>query len=60
MKQEVYQERVNTRDERQVRIMNAAALVREHHRELRNETQDVLRRAQKCIDVGGGIFEHWL
>ena len=60
IKQEVCRERVNTRDELQVCIMNAAALIHEHHRELRNATQDVLRRAQKCIDVGGGILEHLL
>jgi hypothetical protein len=51
MKSEVYKEKVNTRDELVARIMNSAALVKQ-------ERQYDLRRAEECIDVDGGIFEH--
>ena len=59
MKSEVYTEKVNTRDELVARIMNSAALIKQ-------ERQDDLRRAtrtkrvEKCIEVDGGIFEHFL
>ena len=53
MKSEVYKEKANTRDELVARIMNSAAL-------LKQERQDDLRRAEKCIEVDDGIFEHLL
>ena len=56
MKNEVYKEKVNTRDELVARIMNSAAL-------LKQERQDDLRwvkRVEKCIEVDGEIFEHLL
>ena len=57
MKSEVYKEKVNTRDNLVARIKDSAALIKQEH-------QDDLRRATrtiaKCIEVGGGIFEHLL
>jgi len=42
MKREVYKEKVNTRDELVVRIMNSAAIIKE-------ERQDDLRRATRTV-----------
>ena len=61
MKSEVYKEKVNTRDEFVARIMNSAALIKEEHQDdLRIATRTVAKRVEKCIEVGGGIFEHLL
>jgi hypothetical protein len=57
MKSEVNKEKVNTRDELVARIMNSAALIKqEPHDDLRRAT----RAVAKCIEVDGGIFEHFL
>ena len=59
MKSEVYKEKVNTRDELVVRIMNSAALIKQERQEdLRRGTRTVAKRVEKCIEVDGGIFEH--
>jgi hypothetical protein len=55
MKSEVYKEKVNTRDELLARIMDGAALIKEHQDDLRRTTRTTTRGA-KCIEVGGVIF----
>jgi len=61
MKSEVYKEKVNTRDELIVRIMNSAALIKEERQDdLRRATRTVAKRVEKCIEVGGVIIEHLL
>jgi hypothetical protein len=56
MKSEVYIEKVNTRDEFVVCIMNSAAL----QDDLRRATLTIAKRVEKCTEVDGGIFEHLL
>jgi len=59
MKSEVYKEKVNTGDELVARIMNSAALIKQERQDdLRRDTRTVTKRAEKCIEVDGGIFEH--
>jgi hypothetical protein len=54
---EVYKEKVNTRDELVARIMNSAALIQqERHYDLRRTTRTIAKRVEKCIEVDGGIF----
>ena len=61
MKSEVYKEKVNTRDELVARIMNSAALLKQGRQDdLKRATRSVAKRVEKCIEVDGGIFEHWL
>ena len=61
MKNEVYKEKVNTRDELVARVMNSAALIKQERQdELRRATRTVAKRAEKCIEVDGGVFEHLL
>ena len=58
-KSEVYKEKVNTRDELVVRIMNSAALIKQESQDdLRRATHTIAKRVEKCIEVDGGIFEH--
>ena len=45
MKSEVYEDKVNTRDELVTRIMNSAALIKQ-------ERQDDLRRATRTVAKG--------
>jgi len=60
MKSEVYKEKVNTREELVARIMNRAALIKQERQdELRRATRTVAKRVEKCIEVDGGIFEHF-
>jgi len=57
MKSEVYKEKVNTRDELVVRIMNSAALMKQERQDdLRRATRTITKRVEKCIEVDGGIF----
>jgi hypothetical protein len=59
MKSEVYKEKVNTRDELVAHIINSAALIKEERQDdLRRATRTVAKRAEKCTEVDGGIFEH--
>jgi hypothetical protein len=60
-KNELYKEKVNTRDELVARIMNSAAL-KKHERQdhLRRATRTIAKRVKNCIEVDGGIFEHLL
>jgi hypothetical protein len=61
IKSEVYKEKVNTRDELDVRIMNSAALIKQERQDdLRRATRTVAKRVEKCTEVDGGIFEHLL
>ena len=61
MNSEVYKEKVNTRDELVARIMNSAALIKQERQDgLRTATRTVAKRAETCIEVDGGIFEHLL
>jgi len=61
MKSEVYKEKVNSRDELVVRIVNSAALIKQERQDdLRRATRTVAKRVEKCIEVDGGIFEHLL
>jgi hypothetical protein len=61
MKREVYKEKVNSRDELIARIMNSAALIKQERQDdLRRATGTVAKRAEKCIEFEGGIFEHLL
>jgi len=61
MKSEVYREKVNTRDELVARIMNSVALIKQERQDdLRRATRTIAKRVEKCIEVGGGIFEHLL
>jgi hypothetical protein len=61
MKSEIYKEKVNTRDELVARIVNNAALIKQERQDdLRRATRTVAKRAEKCTEVDGGIFEHLL
>ena len=59
MKSEVYKEKVNTRDEFVVRIMNSAALLKQERQDdFRKATHIIVKRAEKYIEVDIGISEH--
>jgi len=60
MKSEVCKE-VNTRDELVARIMNSAALMKEERQDdLTRAKRTIAKRAEKCTEVDGGIFENLL
>ena len=60
MKSEVYKEKVNTRDESVAHITNSAAVIKQKRQDdLRRATRTVAKRVEKCIEVGGGIFEQF-
>jgi len=57
--EEVYKEKVNTRDELVTHIMNGAALIKQERQDdLRRATRTIAKRVEKCIEVNGRIFEH--
>jgi hypothetical protein len=61
MKSELYNEKVNTRDELVARIMNSAAFLKQEGQDdLSRATRTVAKRVEKCIEVGGETFEHLL
>jgi len=61
MKNEVYKEKLNTRDEMVARIMNSAALMKQERQDdLMRGTGTVAKRVERCTEVDGGIFEHLL
>ena len=61
MKSKVYKEKVNTREELIAHIMNSAALIKQECQDdLRRATRTIAKRAEKCIEVDGRIFEHVL
>jgi hypothetical protein len=55
---EVYKEKVNTRDDMVVRIMNSAVLTKQERLDDLRTTRTIAKRVEKCIEVDGGIFEH--
>jgi len=60
-KRSLQKEKVNTRDELVVRIMNSAALIKQVRQDdLRRAIRTIAKRVEKCIEVDGGIFEHLL
>jgi hypothetical protein len=60
LKSEIYKEKINTRDELVVRIMNSAALIKQERQDdLRRATRTIAKRVEKCIEVDGGIFEQY-
>ena len=59
MKSEVYEQKVNTRDELVAHIVKSAALIKQERQDdLRRARLTVAKRVEKCIEVDGGIFEH--
>ena len=57
MKNEVYKEEVNTREELVACIMNSAALIKQERQDdLRRATRTVDKRVEKCIEVDGWDF----
>ena len=59
IKNEVYKDKVNTRDELVVRIMNSAALIKQERQDdLRRATPTIAKRVEKRTEVDIGIFEH--
>jgi len=61
MKSEVYEEKVNKRDELVARIMNSAALIKQERQDdLRRTTRTIAKRVENCVEIDGGIFEHLL
>jgi hypothetical protein len=60
-KSKVYKEKVNTRDEFVACIMNSAAVIKQEHQDdRRRATRTIAKRVKECIEVDGGIFEHFL
>ena len=60
MKSEVYQRKVDTREELLARILDASACIKKREDQLRRTTRDVGTRVAKCIEVDGGILEYLL
>ena len=61
MKSEVYKGNVITRDELVARVLNSAALLKQERQDdFRRATHTIAKRAEKCIEVDSGIFEHLL
>jgi hypothetical protein len=60
MKDIMYQTKVQTREALLVRVMHAAALIKDSHEQLRRATRAVHKRAAKCKELEGGIFEDLL
>ena len=57
MKNEVYKEKLNTRDELVARIVNSAVLIKqERHGDLKRAKCTIAKKVEKCIEVDGGIF----
>jgi len=53
--------KVNTRYKLVARIMNSAALIQQERQDdLSRATRNIAKRAEKCIEVDGVIFEHLL
>jgi hypothetical protein len=54
MKSEVYKRRMDARNEMLAGIVDAAA----REDQLERTTRNLHTRGAKCVEVGGGIFEH--
>ena len=59
MKSEVYRKKVDSRDELPVNIPDVIGCIKERQDALSRTTRHVFTLAAKCIDVDGGIFEHY-
>jgi hypothetical protein len=59
-KSEVYQRKMDTRDELLVRISDAAARIKGGDDKLRRTTREHSTRVANCIDVCGRIFGYLL
>jgi hypothetical protein len=60
MKSEVYQRKVDTREELLARILDASARIKKREDQLRRTTHDLGTRVAKGIEVDGGILEYLL
>ena len=60
MKNEVYERKVDTRDELLARILGVAACIKKREDQLRLATRDLRTRVAKCTEVNSGIFKHLL
>lgn len=60
MKSIVYEKKVNTREELLDRIADAATRIKNNRAPLRRATRTIRKRAAKCIEVQGQIFENLL
>jgi len=61
LKSEFCNEKVNTRDELVARIMNSSALTKQESQvDLRRATRIIAKTVEKCIEVDGGTFVHFL
>jgi hypothetical protein len=60
MKDIVYQRKAQTCEELLARIMHPATEIRDNSVNLRRATCVVHKRADKCIEAEGGIFENVL
>lgn len=58
MKQIVYSEEVNTREELRQRIVEASNQIRNDGETIRKAVRHLLVRCRKCIEVGGGHIEN--
>jgi len=61
MKSEAYKQKINTRGELVARIMHSAALIKQERQDdLTRATCTIAKRAEKCTEIDGGIFEYLL
>jgi hypothetical protein len=60
LRSEVYERKVNTRDELLAPISDGAASTTNREDQLRRRTRDLRTRVAKYIEVDGGICEHLL
>jgi hypothetical protein len=60
MNSEVYERKVDTRDEVLGRILDAAARMKKGEEQLRRTIRDLRTRVAKYTEVDGGIFEYLL
>jgi len=61
MKSEVYKGNVITRDELVARVLNSAALLKQERQDdFRRATRTITKMVEKCTEVDGGIFEHFI
>lgn len=58
IKEYVYKEEINTREELEGKIIEAIATITQEM--ITKTTNSLLRRAQLCIECNGGHFEHLL
>ena len=60
MKNEVYNRKVDTRDELLAHIFYVAACIKKPEDRLRRTKRDLRPRVTKCFEVNGGIFKYLL